>query len=203
MINSIQIGKRAPNFVSVGVYKNRLGKIRLSDYYGKKYVILIFYPANFTSVSSTELIQLSDTIYEFRKLSTQILGISVDSPFSHLHYLLSKRTQGGVAQLNYPLVSDLNRTITKHYEILTDDGFSFPALFIVDKEGIIQYYTVNNLLCGRSINELLRILRSIQYIKENPGHACPVDWKFGNKILYSHPLKSKVYFKKLYSKKKN
>ena len=203
MINSIQIGKRAPNFVSVGVYKNRLGKIRLSDYYGKKYVILIFYPANFTSVSSTELIQLSDRISEFRKLSTQILGISVDSPFSHLHYLLSKRNQGGVAQLNYPLVSDLNQTITKQFKILTDDGFSFPALFIVDKEGIIQYYTVNNLLCGRSINELLRILRSIQYIKENPGHACPVDWKFGNKILYSHPLKSKVYFKKLYSKKKN
>jgi peroxiredoxin (alkyl hydroperoxide reductase subunit C) len=203
MINSIQIGKIAPNFVTIGVYKNRLGKIRLSDYYGKKYVILIFYPANFTSVSSTELIQLSDRISEFRKLSTQILGISVDSPFSHLHYLLSKRTQGGVAQLNYPLVSDLNRTITKQYEVLTDDGFSFPALFIVDKEGIIQYYMVNNLLCGRSINELLRILRSIQYVKDNPGHACPVDWKSGNKILYSHPLKSKVYFKTLYSNKKN
>ena len=175
MINSIQIGKRAPNFVTVGVYKNRLGKIRLSDYYGKKYVILIFYPANFTSVSSTELIQLSDRISEFRKLSTQILGISVDSPFSHLHYLLSKRNQGGVAQLNYPLVSDLNQTITKQFKILTDDGFSFPALFIVDKEGIIQYYTVNNLLCGRSINELLRILRSIQYIKENLGHEGTVD----------------------------
>ena len=202
-MHSIQIGKKAPNFVTVGVYKNRLGKIRLSDYYGKKYVILIFYPANFTSVSSTELIELSDRISEFRKLSTQILGISVDSPFSHLHYLLSKRNQGGVAQLNYPLVSDLNQTITKQYKLLTDDGFSFPALFIIDKEGIIQYYTVNNLLCGRSINELLRILQSIQYIKENPGQACPVDWKSGNKILYSHPLKSKVYFKTLYSNKKN
>ena len=203
MINSTQIGKRAPNFVAVGVYKNRLGKIRLSDYYGKKYVILLFYPANFTSVSSTELIQLSDRISEFRKLSTQILGISVDSPFSHLHYLLSKRNQGGVAQLNYPLISDLSRTITKKYDLLTDDGFAFPGLFLVDKEGIIQYYTVNNLLCGRSINELLRILRAIQYIKENPGQACPVDWKYGNKILYSHPLKSKVYFKTLYSNKKN
>lgn len=203
MINSTQIGKRAPNFVTVGVYKNRLGKIRLSDYYGKKYVILLFYPANFTSVSSTELIQLSDRISEFRKLSTQILGISVDSPFSHLHYLLSKRNQGGVAQLNYPLISDLSRTITKKYNLLTDDGFAFPGLFIIDKEGIIQYYTVTNLLCGRSINELLRILRSVQYIKENPGQACPVDWNYGNKILYSHPLKSKVYFKTLYSKKKN
>lgn len=203
MIYSIQVGKKAPNFVSVGVYKNRLGKIRLSNYYGKKHVILIFYSANFTSVSSTELIELSDRILEFRKLSTQVLGISIDSPFSHLHYLLSKRNQGDVARLNYPLVSDLNRTVTKHYNVLTDDGFSFPAFFIVDKEGIIQYYTVNNLLCRRSINELLRVLRSIQYIKENPGHACPVNWKSVNKILYSHPLKSKVYFKTIYSNKKN
>ena len=203
MLESIQIGKMAPNFVTIGVYKNRLGKIRLSDYHGKKYIILIFYPANFTSVSSTELIQLSDRIAEFRKLSTEILAISVDSPFSHLHYLLSKRSQGGVEQLNYPLISDLNQTITKKYQLLSDDGLAFPGLFIIDKEGIIQYYTVNNLLCGRSINELLRILQSIQYIKENPGQACPVDWKYGNNILYSHPLKSKVYFKTLYSNKKN
>jgi peroxiredoxin 2/4 len=86
---------------------------------------------------------------------------------------------------------------------LTTDGFASPALFIIDKEGIIQYYTVNNLLCGRSINELIRILQSIQYIKENPGQACPVDWKTGDKTLYSNPLKSKVYFKTLYSHKKN
>ena len=87
--------------------------------------------------------------------------------------------------------------------MLTNEGFAFPGLFIIDKEGIIQYYTVNNLLCGRSINELLRILKSIQYIKENPGQACPVDWKSSDKILYSHPLKSKVYFKILCSNKKN
>lgn len=203
MLNRIEIGKMAPNFVTVGVYKNRLGKIRLSDYHGKKYVILFFYPGNFTSVSSTELIQLSDRISEFRKLSTQILGISVDSPFSHLHYLLSKRSQGGVDELNYPLLSDLNHQISKKYKLLSEDGFAFPGLFIIDKEGIIQYYTVHNLLCGRSITELLRILQSIQYLKENPGQACPVDWKYGNKILYSHPLKSKVYFKTLYSNKKN
>ena len=203
MSDSPQIGKMAPNFLTIGVYKNHLGKIRLSDYYGKKYVILIFYPANFTSVSPTELIGFSDRISEFRKLSTQILGISVDSPFSHLQYLLSKRSQGGLSELNYPLISDLNQSITRKYKLLTNDGLAFPGLFIIDKEGIIQYYTVNNLLCGRSINELLRILKSIQYVKENPGQACPVDWKSGDKILYSHPLKSKVYFKTLYSNKKN
>ena len=203
MLERIQIGSIAPNFLTIGVYKNRLGKIRLSDYHGKKFVILIFYPANFTTVSLTELIQLSERVSEFRKLSTQILAISVDSPFSHLYYLLSKRSQGGLEQLNYPLISDLNQKITKKYQLMTNDGFSLPGVFIIDKEGIIQYYTVNNLLCGRNINELLRILQSIQYIKENPGQACPVDWKMGDKILYSNPLKSKVYFQTLYSQKKN
>ena len=199
MINLPQIGKMAPNFLTIGVYKNRLGKIRLSDYHRKKYVVLIFYPANFTSVSPTELIQLSDRINEFRQLSTQILAVSTDSPFSHLHYLLCKRNQGGLAKLAYPLIADLNQTITKKYRLLTNDGLSFPGVFIIDKEGIIQYYTVNNLLCGRSINELLRILKSIQYVKENPGHVCPADWKYGDEILYSHPLKSTIYFKTIYS----
>jgi peroxiredoxin (alkyl hydroperoxide reductase subunit C) len=201
MNNFFQIGKVAPNFLTVGIYKNRLGKIKLSDYHGKKYVLLIFYPANFTSVSTTELIELSDRIHEFRQLSTQILAVSMDSPFSHLHYLLLKRSQGGVAELQYPLVSDLNQVVTKKYGLLTQDGFSFPGVFIIDKEGIIQYYTVNNLLCGRNIDEWLRVLKSIQYIKENPGQVCPIDWKNGDQILYSHPLKSKVYFKTLYSHK--
>ena len=201
MLEFPQIGQMAPNFLTIGVYNNRLGQIRLSDYYGKKYVILIFYPANFTTVSLTELVALSNRISEFRKLSAQILAISVDSPFSHLYYLLSKPNQGGLGNLNYPLISDMNKSITNTYKLLTNDGFSLPGLFIIDKEGTIQYYTVNNLLCGRSINELLRILKAIQYIKENPGQACPVDWTFGDNILYSHPLKSKIYLKKLYSNK--
>ena len=202
MLEVLQIGKIAPNFITMGIYRNRLGKIRLSDYHGKKYVILIFYPANFTSISPTELTKLSDKISEFRKLSTQILAISVDSPFSHLHYLLSKRSQGGLGSLNYPLISDLNQKITNKYRLLTADGFALPGVFIIDKEGIIQYYTVNNLLCGRSVTELLRILKAIQYIKENPGHGCPVDWNSGDQIVNSHPLKSKPYFKKIYSNKK-
>ena len=206
-----QIGKRAPNFITVGVFKKRLGRVRLSDYRGKKYVMLVFYPANFTPISPTELIALSDHISEFRKLSTQILAISVDSPFSHLQSLLVSRKEGGLANLNYPLVSDLSQAITKDYKILTEDGLALPGVFIIDKEGIIQYYTVNNLLCSRSINELIRILESIQYVKKNPGQACPVNWQsssFKNfqqydQILYSHPLRSKLYFKDLYSSKKN
>ena len=203
MVKAPRIGQTAPNFLTIGVFKKRLGKIRLSDYLGKKYVILLFYPGNFTSVSPTELISLSDRISEFRKLSTQILAISVDSPFSHLQSLLLNREEGGLGNLNYPLISDSTQTITRDYHLLTDEGLAFPGLFIIDKEGVIQYYTVNNLLCGRNINELLRILESIQYVKENPGQACPVNWEKSDQILYSHPLKSKIYFKDLYSPKKS
>jgi len=211
MKTSPQIGKIAPNFVTVGVFKERLGRIRLSDYRGKKYVMLIFYPANFTPVSSTELIALSDNISKFRKLSTQILAVSIDSPFSHLQSLLLSRKQGGLANLNYPLISDLSQNITRDYKLLTEEGLALPGLFIIDKEGIIQYYIVNNLLCSRSINELIRILESIQYVKKNPGQACPANWKSSSsknfqqydQILYSHPLRSKLYFRDLYSSKKN
>jgi peroxiredoxin (alkyl hydroperoxide reductase subunit C) len=211
MKTSPQIGKIAPNFVTVGVFKERLGRIRLSDYRGKKYVMLIFYPANFTPVSSTELIALSDNISEFRKLSTQILAVSIDSPFSHLQSLLLSRKHGGLANLNYPLISDLSQNITRDYKLLTEEGLALPGLFIIDKEGIIQYYTVNNLLCSRSINELIRIIESIQYVKKNPGQACPANWKSSSsknfqqydQILYSHPLRSKLYFRDLYSSKKN
>jgi peroxiredoxin 2/4 len=198
MANYLQIGKSAPNFLTVSVYKKKLGKIRLSDYRGKKYVILVFYPANFTPVSPTELLALSDRIKEFQKLSAQILAISVDSPFSHLRWLLLSRNEGGLQDLNYPLVSDLTQTITSDYKLLTNDGIALPGLFIIDKEGVIQYYTVNNLLCGRNIDEILRILKSIQYIKKHPGQACPVNWNFGDQALYSHPIKSKIYFRKVY-----
>jgi peroxiredoxin (alkyl hydroperoxide reductase subunit C) len=206
-----QIGKIAPNFVTVGVFKKRLGRIRLSDYRGKKYVMLIFYPANFTPVSPTELIALSDNISAFQKLSTQILAVSIDSPFSHLQSLLLSRKEGGLANLNYPLISDLSQTISRDYRLLTEEGLTLPGVFIIDKEGIIQYYTVNNLLCSRNINELIRILESIQYVKKNPGQACPANWPSSalknsqqyDPILYSHPLRSKLYFRDLYSSKKN
>lgn len=211
MVTFLQIGKRAPNFVTIGVFHKKLGRIRLSDYRGKKYVLLIFYPANFTPIAPTELLTLSDRISEFRKLSTQVLAVSIDSPFSHLQSLLLTRKEGGLANLNYPLISDLSQTVTKDYKLLTEEGLALPGVFIIDKEGIIQYYTVNNLLCSRSVDELIRILESIQYVKKNPGQACPANWSsFStinsqpyNQILYSHPLKSKLYFRDLYACNQN
>ncbi len=110
------------------------------------------------------------------------------------------RKEGGLANLNYPLISDLSQTITRDYKLLTEEGLALPGVFIIDKEGIIQYYTVNNLLCSRSLNELIRILESIQYVKKNPGQACPVNWQSSSfktfqqyeQILYSPLLILKV-----------
>lgn len=176
MLNYLQIGKIAPNFLTVGIFKNRLGKVRLSDYRGKKNVILIFYPANFTSLSVNELSGLNLYIKEFEKLSTQILAISIDSPFSHLQMLVAVQMQTHLRYLNYPLISDLTHNIAKQYNLLTDDGLCLPGVFIIDKNGALQYYAVNNLLCGRNINEIFRILKAIQFLKENPGRACPLNW---------------------------
>lgn len=176
MLNFLQVGKLAPNFLTIGVFKNQLGRIRLSDYRGKKYVILIFYPANFTSISTSELKRLNECNKEFQKLSSQLLAISIDTPFSHLQFLVNNQYQQYLKQLQYPLISDLTQTIANRYRLLTDDGLCLPGVFIIDKDGIIQYYTVNNLLCGRNISEILRILRSIQFLKKNPGQVCPADW---------------------------
>lgn len=183
MVHSLQIGKLAPNFLTIGVYKNQLGKIRLSDYRGKKYVILVFYPANFTSLSITELLKLNDKISEFKKLSAQVLAISVDSPFSHLQFLLTTRYKNNFKELEYPLISDLTQKITTNYQLLTGDGLSFPGLFIIDKDGIIQYYTVNNLLCGRNVNEILRVLRSIQCVKTSSVKVSHFNWDSGSNNL--------------------
>ena len=176
MLNFLQVGKLAPNFLTIGVFKNQLGRIRLSDYRGKKYVILIFYPANFTSMSTSELKRLNECNKEFQRLSSQLLAISIDTPFSHLQFLINNQYQHNLKQLQYPLISDLTQNIANRYRLLTDDGLCLPGVFIIDKDGIIQYYTVNNLLCGRNVSEILRILRSIQFLKKNPGQVCPADW---------------------------
>lgn len=164
-----QLGKLAPNFLTVAVYKGQIGKVRLSDYRGKKFVILLFYPANFTALSSSELILLNRYSKDFKKLSTQLFAVSIDSPFSHLQFLKNAISQRLIAFLDYPLISDLTHKIIEDYRVISNEGICFPSLFIIDKEGVIQYYSVNNLLCGRNIREILRIVRSIQFVKKNPG----------------------------------
>ncbi len=190
----LQIGQKAPDFTATAVVGQEFRVIRLSDYLGK-YVVLFFYPLDFTFVCPTEVIAFSDRYHEFASLNTEVLGVSVDSEFTHLAWIQTERKQGGVGELNYPLVSDLTKEISRAYHVLEESsGIAHRGLFIIDREGIIQHITINNLSCGRSINETLRVLKAIQYVQSHENEVCPVDWQEGDKTMMADPVKSKLYF---------
>jgi peroxiredoxin 2/4 len=194
MVKPIQVGQLAPNFEAVAVFDQEFAKVKLSDYLNKKYVVLFFYPLDFTFVCPTEITAFSDSFEKFAELNTEILGVSVDSEFSHLAWLQTERDAGGLGDLKYPLVSDLKKEISAAYNVLTDDGIALRGLFIIDKEGMIQHATINNLAFGRSVDETLRVLQAIQYVQNNPEEVCPANWKPGDKTMIPDPVKSKDYF---------
>uniref|UniRef100_A0A8I6WT71 2-Cys peroxiredoxin BAS1, chloroplastic n=1 Tax=Hordeum vulgare subsp. vulgare TaxID=112509 RepID=A0A8I6WT71_HORVV len=181
---------RARSFVA-----RAAAEVKLSDYIGKKYVILFFYPLDFTFVCPTEITAFSDRHEEFEKINTEILGVSVDSVFSHLAWVQTERKSGGLGDLKYPLVSDVTKSISKSFGVLIpDQGIALRGLFIIDKEGVIQHSTINNLGIGRSVDETLRTLQALQYVQENPDEVCPAGWKPGEKSMKPDPKGSKEYF---------
>ncbi|CAM6115523.1 unnamed protein product [Calypogeia fissa] len=185
----------APDFEAEAVFDQEFVKIKLSDYIGKKYVVVFFYPLDFTFVCPTEITAFSDKYSEFEKLNTEVIGISTDSVFSHLAWIQTDRKTGGLGELRYPLVSDLTKKISKDFNVLiADQGIALRGLFIIDKEGVIQHATVNNLAVGRSVEETLRTLQAVQYVQENPDEVCPAGWKPGEKTMKPDSKLSKEYF---------
>ncbi|RWR97095.1 2-Cys peroxiredoxin BAS1, chloroplastic-like protein [Cinnamomum micranthum f. kanehirae] len=129
------------------------------------------------------------------KLNTEILGVSIDSVFSHLAWVQTDRKSGGLGDLKYPLISDVTKSISKSYDVLIpQQGIALRGLFIIDKEGVIQHSTINNLAIGRSVDETMRTLQALQYVQENPDEVCPAGWKPGEKSMKPDPKKSKEYF---------
>ena len=190
----LRVGQPAPDFTATAVVDQEFKTIKLSDYRGQ-YVVLFFYPLDFTFVCPTEITAFSDRYEEFKALGTEILGTSVDSEFSHLAWIQTDRKAGGVGDLNYPLVSDIKKEISAAYNVLEPDaGIALRGLFIIDKEGVIQYSTVNNLSFGRNVDETLRTLQAIQYVQSHPDEVCPAGWKPGEKTMTPDPVKSKEYF---------
>lgn len=190
----IRVGQQAPEFTATAVVDQEFKTIKLSDYRGK-YVVLFFYPLDFTFVCPTEIIAFSDRYEEFQKLNTEVLGVSVDSEFSHLAWIQTDRKTGGVGDLNYPLVSDIKKTISAAYNVLDPEaGIALRGLFIIDKEGIIQHATINNLAVGRNVDETLRTLKAFQYVQSHPDEVCPAGWQEGDKTMVPDPVKSKTYF---------
>ncbi|KAI9152822.1 hypothetical protein LWI28_001731 [Acer negundo] len=189
------VGNKAPDFEAEAVFDQEFINVKLSEYIGKKYVILFFYPLDFTFVCPTEITAFSDRHAEFEKINTEILGVSTDSVFSHLAWVQTDRKSGGLGDLNYPLIADITKSISKSYGVLIpDQGVALRGLFIIDKEGVIQHSTINNLAIGRSVDETLRTLQALQYVQENPDEVCPAGWKPGEKSMKPDPKGSKEYF---------
>ncbi len=190
----LRVGQVAPDFTATVVIDQEFQTKKLSSYRGK-YVILFFYPLDFTFVCPTEVIAFSERYEEFSQINTEILAISFYSEFSHLAWIQTPRTEGGVGDIAYPLVSDLKKEISTAYNVLDpDSGVALRGLFIIDKEGIIQHATINNLSFGRSVSETLRTLKAIQHVQSHPEEVCPADWQEGDKTMIPDPIKSKIYF---------
>ena len=190
----LRVGQEAPDFMATSVFDQEFKTVKLSDYRGQ-YVVLFFYPLDFTFVCPTEIIAFSDRHGDFKSLNTEILGVSVDSEFSHLAWIQTERNQGGIGDIDYPLVSDIKKEISEAYNVLDPEaGVALRGLFIIDKEGIIQHATINNLSFGRSVDETLRTLKAIQHVQNNPDEVCPAGWEEGDKTMNPDPVKSKVYF---------
>ena len=192
----LRVGMQAPDFSATAVIDQEFKDITLSQYRGK-YVVLFFYPLDFTFVCPTEITAFSDRYTDFSTKNTEVLGVSVDSKFTHLAWIQTPRNEGGIGDINYPLVSDLKREICQAYNVLNDDGEADRGLFLINPNGVIMHSTINKAPVGRNIDETLRILQAYQYVESHPDEVCPAGWTPGDKTMKEDPKGSKEYFSAL------
>ena len=195
---SVLVTKPAPEFKAQAVMPDgSFQEVSLADYRGK-YVLLFFYPLDFTFVCPTEIISFSDRAAEFEELGVQILGVSVDSHYSHLAWRNTPRDQGGIGNIQYPLIADLSKQIARDYDVLTDDTVALRGLFLIDTQGVVRHQVVNDLPLGRSVDEALRMVQALQYFEEN-GEVCPANWKQGSRTIKPTVTESKTFFSAEYT----
>lgn len=189
----IKIGKKAPDFSCEAVINGQIKKMSLSDFDGK-YKLILFYPLDFTFVCPTELLALQDNLEEFKKLNVEVIAVSVDSAFSHLAWLNTPREKGGIHGVNYPILSDIKKTISTDYSVLIEEeGVALRGVFLLDKDNVVQSATINNLSLGRSIPELLRLVNALQFVEKN-GEVCPANWEPGKKSMKPDQKGLQEYF---------
>jgi peroxiredoxin (alkyl hydroperoxide reductase subunit C) len=181
---SVLVGKKAPDFSADAVVNGGefVENFTLSQYKGK-YVILFFYPLDFTFVCPTEIIAFQNSMEEFEKRGVQVIGVSTDSKFSHWAWLNTDQNNGGIKGVKYPLVADQLQTISADYDVLVENGgIAYRGLFLIDPEGIVRHQVVNDLPLGRSVKETLRMVDALQFTEKH-GEVCPADWEEGKDAM--------------------
>ena len=194
----VLVGKKAPNFKAKALINGGeiLDNFSLEQFIGKKYVLLFFYPKDFTFVCPSELHAFQEKIDEFKSRNVEVVACSTDTPESHWGWLQVPKDKGGIQGVNYPLVADQSKTITENFGVLFGDYFvnendeleadgpmiAFRGLFLIDKEGIVQHQLVNNLPLGRNVDEAIRMIDALQHF-EDAGEVCPANWEKGDDAM--------------------
>lgn len=181
---SVLVGKQAPDFTAKAVMPdNQIEEnFNLKSYLKGKMGVLFFYPLDFTFVCPTEIIAFNNHLKDFKKKNIEVIGVSVDSHFSHLAWKQTPVDKGGIGDIQYPLVADLTKSIARDYDVLTGDAIAFRGSFLIDKNFTVRHQVVNDLPLGRSIPEALRICEALQFVEQH-GEVCPANWKEGSKAM--------------------
>lgn len=176
---AVLVGREAPDFAAQAVMPDGSFKeLKLSSMRGKN-VVLFFYPLDFTFVCPSEIIAFHNHLKEFKERNCEVVGVSVDSHFSHHAWRKTPVDKGGIGEIGYPLVADLTKRIGRDYDVLTPDGaVAFRGLFLIDRKGVVRHQVVNDLPLGRNIHEALRMVDALQFHEQN-GEVCPANWNKG------------------------
>jgi len=177
---STLVTKEAPDFTAAAVLANNtiVEDFSLSDYKGK-YVVLFFYPLDFTFVCPSEIIAFNKKLDEFKSRGVEVIGVSVDSQFTHFAWKNTEPKNGGIGDIQFPLVADLSKNIAREYGVLFDEAVALRGLFLIDKEGVVRHSTINDLPLGRNVDEAIRMVDALQFFEQN-GEVCPANWSKGD-----------------------
>ena len=190
------IGKPAPSFVAQAVLAdNSIDEAFSLDRFKGKYVVLFFYPFDFTFVCPTEILEFDRKLQAFRDRGAEVVGVSVDSQYAHLAWRNTPIDQGGIGQVRYPLVSDLSKQISRDYGVLADGKVAYRGTFLIDRQGVVRHAVVNDLGLGRNIDETVRMVDALRYHEEY-GEVCPANWHEGEEAMTPTPEGVAAYLKK-------
>ena len=172
------VTRPAPDFKANAVMPdNSIRDMRLSDYRGK-YVVLFFYPLDFTFVCPSEVIAFGQKLPHFKERNCEVIGVSIDSQFTHLAWKNTEIKRGGIGNIQYPLVADITKSIAREYGVLFDDAVALRGLFLIDRDGIVRHAVINDLPLGRNVDEALRMVDALQFTEKH-GEVCPANWNKG------------------------
>ncbi len=178
------VGKQAPDFTANAVMEDNSvnPKFNLKEYTKGKIAVVFFYPLDFTFVCPSEILSFSRNMEEFRERGAVVIGVSVDSHFSHIAYRKTAVEDGGIGQIKFPLVADLTKNIARDYGVLCNDSIAYRGTFIIDEAGVVRHQYVNDLPLGRNVNEFIRLIDALQHHQQH-GEVCPANWNKGNDAM--------------------